>query len=956
MKLRQALIACSVIASIAAYGQNSVGIGVANPNKNAVLELISPGNNQGLLIPKLTTVQRTSASFTGALSVKENGLMVFDSDENKFYYWEVSQWKALGTGSELSGGTGISIINNTVSTIPQDIQLAGSALTITNNPAAVPIDLSDINIPQDIQVSGSTLTVTNNPSAIPINLSDLNIPQDIQVTGSTLTVTNNPSAVPINLADINIPQDLQLTGSQLTITNNPSATPINLSAFTGTNTDDQTLTFDGATGNLAITRLSGGPQTINIPTTTPPSGTAGGDLAGSYPNPAVANNAINSAKIADGTIASADIADGTIASVDILDGTVASVDILDGTVTTNDIANGTVASIDITDGTIVSADIADGTIAGVDILDATVTTADIADGTVASADITDNTITTNDISDGTIGSVDIAALGVADANIAAGVAVSKLTSGTLDQVLTTTAGGTAWANPPTAIGTAGGDLTGTYPNPAVANNAINSAKIADGTIASVDLLDGTVASVDILDGTVTTTDIADGTVASADIADNTITTNDINDGTIGSVDIAALGVADANIATGVAVGKLAPGTLNQVLTTTVGGTVWANPVAAGAAGGDLGGTYPNPTVNNNAITSAKINDGAIVDADVNATANLAVSKLAPSATPGQILTTSGGIAQWSAPGASALIAAPGTRNLAAGAVMAGVAGGTDNAFYGYGAGNLATTGSWNVYIGTEAGRNTVSGSLNTIIGWRAGHATTPVGFNGNTLVGAQAGQFSVDGPNTFIGEKAGQNNIDGTHSVHLGNSAGIINTIGYQNTILGSLANLSANNLFNATAIGYNTVVDASNKVRIGNAAVTVIHGQVGFTAASDRRLKTNISPFQNGLDVIMKLKPVSYNMKNSSDSRTNWGFIAQDIESLVGSDNAILTVSGDKERTLGLRYTDFVAPLVKAVQEQQGQITDLNNKLTESEKKVDFLVAEIEKLKKAVGLKAENK
>jgi len=95
--------------------------------------------------------------------------------------------------------------------------------------------------------------------------------------------------------------------------------------------------------------------------------------------------------------------------------------------------------------------------------------------------------------------------------------------------------------------------------------------------------------------------------------------------------------------------------------------------------------------------------------------------------------------------------------------------------------------------------------------------------------------------------------------------------------------------------------------------------------------------------------------MKNS-DVRTNWGFIAQDIEALVGNNNAVLTVNNDKDRTLGLRYTDFVAPLVKAVQEQQEQITELNNKLSESEKKYEALAAELEQIRKAVGLKADIK
>jgi hypothetical protein len=78
---------------------------------------------------------------------------------------------------------------------------------------------------------------------------------------------------------------------------------------------------------------------------------------------------------------------------------------------------------------------------------------------------------------------------------------------------------------------------------------------------------------------------------------------------------------------------------------------------------------------------------------------------------------------------------------------------------------------------------------------------------------------------------------------------------------------VSAGNLTNATAIGANALVNASNKIRLGNTAVTVIEGQVAFTASSDKTKKENFKPV-DGEEVLKKIRGFEL---------TSWNFIGHD-------------------------------------------------------------------------------
>jgi len=86
--------------------------------------------------------------------------------------------------------------------------------------------------------------------------------------------------------------------------------------------------------------------------------------------------------------------------------------------------------------------------------------------------------------------------------------------------------------------------------------------------------------------------------------------------------------------------------------------------------------------------------------------------------------------------------------------------------------------------------------------------------------------------NTSLGTNALVSNTTGINNTAIGVSALRSNTTGNVNTAIGfgADADFRAGNLNNATAIGNGANVSASNKIRLGNTAVTVIEGQVAFT------------------------------------------------------------------------------------------------------------------------------
>jgi hypothetical protein len=165
------------------------------------------------------------------------------------------------------------------------------------------------------------------------------------------------------------------------------------------------------------------------------------------------------------------------------------------------------------------------------------------------------------------------------------------------------------------------------------------------------------------------------------------------------------------------------------------------------------------------------------------------------------------------------------------------------------------------------------------------------------------------------------------------------NTTGDFNTAIGANADVSAGNLTNATAIGNGAIVNASNKVRLGNAAVTVIEGQVLPTASSDKTQKENFQPV-DGEEVLGKIRGFKLSSWNfiGHDPKEfrHYGPMAQDFFAAFGHDGV-----GQIGSETTINSGDMAGILMIAVQALEKRTAELKQK----EAQIAVLESKVEEL-----------
>ena len=141
-------------------------------------------------------------------------------------------------------------------------------------------------------------------------------------------------------------------------------------------------------------------------------------------------------------------------------------------------------------GPIADLGLADGAVTTSKLADSAVTTSKLANGAVTTPKLADRAVTTSKLANGAVTTPKLADSAVTASKLANGaVTTPKLADGSVTQEKLA-------SNVTVPIGgTAGGDLSGAYPNPVIALGVVTSPKIADGTITGVDISQGAQLSI-----------------------------------------------------------------------------------------------------------------------------------------------------------------------------------------------------------------------------------------------------------------------------------------------------------------------------------------------------------------------------------------------------------------------------------------------------------------------------
>ena len=255
--------------------------------------------------------------------------------------------------------------------------------------------------------------------------------------------------------------------------------------------------------------------------------------------------------------------------------------------------------------------------------------------------------------------------------------------------------------------------------------------------------------------------------------------------------------------------------------------------------------------------------------------------------------------------------------------------GNNNLFLGLKSGYSNVSGADNVFIGTESGYLNYDGSRNTFLGYGAGYNIN--NGSGNVFIGHEAGKYANGISNRLIIENE---NIDSTKALIYGE---------FDQNHLRINGNVGINyQAYNS----YGLIVDIPD----GQTSIytLLIYGNAwasgGTWSSSDVRYKKNVKTFKNALDMLQKLRGVSFDWKIDQypelrfSDRNQMGFIAQEVEEIFPE-----LVKEDREGYKAIDYGKFTPIIVEAMKEQQQEIEDLQQEIIELKDKLQAILNKLE-------------
>ncbi|NCC04050.1 MAG: hypothetical protein EOM37_08410, partial [Proteobacteria bacterium] len=221
------------------------------------------------------------------------------------------------------------------------------------------------------------------------------------------------------------------------------------------------------------------------------------------------------------------------------------------------------------------------------------------------------------------------------------------------------------------------------------------------------------------------------------------------------------------------------------------------------------------------------------------------------------------------------------------------------------------TGFSNVAVGKDALYSNVDGARNTAVGLAALRSTTG---NSNTGLGFRAGRAITSGEgNVAIGYEVGYTTLaTGSNNILIGTSSAVDTPAADTSNFLNIGNVINANISSQLVGINRGTTLaihpfQVGTSSSNGNGAYLTSAGV--WTSISDARVKENVKPLAYGIDDLMKLRPVSYDMKGTHEKQI--GLIAQEVMKVVPE-----VVSGSEETRYGLSYDTLLALAIKSIQE----------------------------------------